>query len=141
MMSITEPIELQLSGASKAHGSELKLVSEHLQDRFTDCASNTEIEAAVTRAARRFDGARIRAFIPILVEHAARVTLLHQRHPQRRRALSSVPRCANPPLPTGQTRTAAEERSDKRPNIIIAITTAVCAAIFIAVLTRWGVMT
>jgi hypothetical protein len=80
-MTITSPVDPKITRADQANAPELTLVSQHLQDRFSDCADDAQIDAAVTGAARRYDGARIRAFIPILVEHAARSTLLRRRHP------------------------------------------------------------
>jgi hypothetical protein len=72
IIECTEPVHSRLS-------KDLELVSGHLKDRFADCADNAKIEAAVAREARRFDGARIRSFIPVLVEHAAGSSLRRAR--------------------------------------------------------------
>ena len=57
---------------------EMRIVAEKLQDRFGE-ENAAEIDATVEAEARRFDPARFRTFVPLLVERAAKARL-RRRH-------------------------------------------------------------
>ncbi len=52
----------------------IELLTARLENRFPDLPSGT-VRAAVDSACREFDGARIRDFVPVLVEREAVLAL------------------------------------------------------------------
>ena len=52
---------------------ELRVVSEKLQHRFG--VDGVVVDATIDREVQRFSGARVHAFVPLLVERAARRSL------------------------------------------------------------------
>jgi hypothetical protein len=60
---------------------ELRVVSEKLQHRFG--VDGGVVDATIDREAERFSGVRVHAFVPLLVERAARRSLARRYHCRR----------------------------------------------------------
>lgn len=60
----------------------LKAVAARLAGAFPD-TSIEEVDSSVQQAYRRFDGSRVRTFVPLLVEHAVRDELAARRREAR----------------------------------------------------------
>jgi hypothetical protein len=53
----------------------IRAVVSRLAVVFTDSHSPDQVKAAVDAQYRRFDGSRVRTYVPLLVEHGARDVL------------------------------------------------------------------
>jgi hypothetical protein len=60
---------------------ELRVVSEKLQHRFG--VDGVVVDATIDREVERFTGVRVHAFVPLLVERAARRDLARHYQPRR----------------------------------------------------------
>ncbi|KRF29408.1 hypothetical protein ASG94_20715 [Nocardioides sp. Soil805] len=80
-----EPIEEPIAaGPGEADLTRsMALVSARLRERF-DSVPATTVEGVISEVRREFDGSRVRAFVPILVERLARdrLTVLSMPAPQ-----------------------------------------------------------
>jgi hypothetical protein len=57
---------------------QLNRVSHQLEDKYKDRAAATEIAAAVREEAAHFEGAKIKQYVPVLVQHAVQERFRHR---------------------------------------------------------------
>jgi hypothetical protein len=63
---------MELTIATVGRSRELGLVAERLHTEFDRTAGTASVDAILAGETRRFAGARIDTFVPVLVERAAR---------------------------------------------------------------------
>lgn len=62
----------------QALDDQLHRVSEQMGRKFGDRAAGGEVESAVYEEAARFDGAHVKQYIPVLVQHAVQERFRHR---------------------------------------------------------------